>query len=224
MSKYAVYFDDATGRLKRVQNIRYDSTSNALRFYDSTSTHFVGLKANDSATIDSTYTMPTSPVNGAFLRTDSDGVLSWGYAVITKNEYSFDVANPAGQTDFDTGFSLNGKYATVLLNGVLQREGASYDYLKSSPNASSVSFNNTVPQNAWVKVIVENGTVPSEFDVAGPTSTIETGLILADKYIQVYLNGALQRQGGSYDWYTSGTQVLLVNAAPANAWIRVLVF
>jgi hypothetical protein len=224
MSKYAVFFDDSGGRLKRVQNFRYDSTSNSFQFFDSTGTHFFAIKANDSATSNYTYTLPAAPVNGAFLRVDTTGgspVLSWEFSSNTRNEFNFDVTSPSGQITFETEISLNGKFVKVLTNGVLQREGALHDYLISG---TQVVFNSAVPKNGWVRIVVETGALPTNYDTVGPISgSWDLGITLSGRFVEVFVNGVMQREGVSYDWYTSGTEIIFVNSIPANAWVRAVV-
>lgn len=228
MSKFAVYFDDATGRLKRVQNFRYDSTSNAFQFYNSASTRFFAIKANDSITTDTTLTAPpTAPVAGAFMRTDADGNLAWAFNNYSRTEYNFDVTAPGGQYQFDAPIPLTGKYVRVFLNGVLQREGFLYDYEKCFPNATSIRFINAVPQNAWVRFSVEYGATPENYDSVGSSNSIACPWDLTTGFIEVYINGVLQRQGISNDWYITGvpnTIVLTQDVLTANSWKRVVFY
>lgn len=71
------------------------------------------------------------------------------YAVVSLTDFHFDVSN-SGQTAFNTGLALAGKRVIVYENGILKREGASFDYTNSG---TTVTMNYTV-RNAWVMIFV----------------------------------------------------------------------
>ncbi len=62
----------------------------------------------------------------------------------------FDVSSPSGQTVFAVteDFSATQKL-DIYVNGILQREGISYDYVRNA-TLNEITFNYTVPQNSWV--------------------------------------------------------------------------
>lgn len=231
MAKYAVFYDD-TGRLKRVDPLRYDSTSNAFQFYNSTRSHYFAIKANDSATTDTTFTWPPAPVNGAFLRTDSSGNLSWAYNFITKTNYDFTATN--GATIFDTGSVLSGKYVTVFVNGILKRPGASFDqdYVPAWPNATQIQFSYGLPAGAWVRIIVDDGAIPNQQEkiAVGNEETWTPNPSLGDmrnRYVEVFRNGQLLRQGADYDYIidpTDGRFLVMTSTMTAGAWMKLVVY
>lgn len=59
-----------------------------------------------------------------------------------------------GQTNFvSTNDITASNKVDVFVNGRLQREGASHDYQRT-PATNTISFNSTVPENAWVRIRV----------------------------------------------------------------------
>lgn len=64
----------------------------------------------------------------------------------------FDVG-VGGQSQFTIGIITASTYIEVLVNGVANREGATFDYQRTVAS-SRIDFNFTVPQDAWVRIKV----------------------------------------------------------------------
>lgn len=85
---------------------------------------------------------------------DATGKKSRGSAVGTSAvDQSFDVG-VGGQAQFTVSqaFTAQSKI-DVFVNGVLKREGASYDYQRTLPQ-NRIDFTFTVPQFSWVMIRV----------------------------------------------------------------------
>lgn len=144
------------------------------------------------------------------------------------NAYNYEVG-PGGQTDFVVPESLVGQTVDVFVNGILQRQGASYDYIVSGTDTIQFSF--TIPENAWVSVRVFKITsIPdyNHFDVGvgGQTQFVMTaGTIASGNNIEVYENGIVKREGGSYDYVRNiGANAIDFNyTIQENAWVLVKV-
>ena len=99
----------------------------------------------------------------------------------------------------------------VYVGGVLQREGGSYDYTHSSTAGSSsagaVTFNSGQSTGAVVTVFKVRATAITGYtrtDTVTTTSqTVFAFVHTEETKLQVYKNGILQREGGSFDYTTS---------------------
>ena len=120
-----------------------------------------------------------------------------------------------GQTVFDYQHSDTDDLL-VYVDGVLKREGASNDYTKSSTAGSSsagaVTFNTTpyVNANTLVSIFKVRATAVTGY-VRSDTLTTANQTIFPfvhdeNTVLQVYKNGILQREGGTFDYTTSITQ------------------
>lgn len=96
----------------------------------------------------------------------------------------------------------------VYVNGILKRPGALYDYLSTSDdgagNAGSVTFNSGLTLNDRVSIFKVRSTSITGFNRADTYTTAPQAVFpfVFDEgtKLQVYKNGILQREGGSYDY------------------------
>ena len=145
------------------------------------------------------------------------------------NQYDFDVG-AGGQQTFSIAESLNNAVIEIRVNGVLQREGASYDY-EVNVSTDEIDFTYTVQENAWVSVTVIQQASASEynhFDVSSPGQTqfiVSNGTIQATNVIEVYENGIIRREGASHDYVRNvGANAVDFNyTVQENAWVLVKV-
>lgn len=159
---------------------------------------------------------PTSAITN--FTTDVNNLITSYFSNFT--DYGFD-ADATGTTTFDLGFSIVSRKVYVSENGVLKREGATYDYQKSG---SEVVFNYTV-QNSWVNVSVSDvGATDHNYDVdnTGQT-TFNTGSPLGTKRVSIYENGQMKREGASFDFTRSGNNIVF-NYTVRNAWVLIIVY
>ena len=126
-----------------------------------------------------------------------------------------DIIAVAAQTVFDYVHETADEII-VYVDGVLKREGASYDYQTSasagSGSAGAVTFNTTPYVSATTtitiyKVRANAVTGYSRVD----TLTVSNQAVFPfvhddDAVLQVYKNGILQRSGGSFDYTSSSSQ------------------
>lgn len=69
-----------------------------------------------------------------------------------------------------------------------------------------------------------------DFDVASVSGQtdfpVDAGLMTAESYVQVLVNGRESREGASYDFERDvpGDQIVFNYAVPQNAWVRVKIF
>ena len=138
----------------------------------------------------------------------------------------------ASQTVFNYAHSTSDEML-VYKNGLLQREGGSYDYTTStsagSTSTGAVTFNTGLTAGNTVSIFKIRAD-----DITGYTrtnTTIPTGgqAVFAfthdeDTSLQVYRNGILQREGGSYDYTTSHTSntVTFTTTVPAADVVSIL--
>lgn len=116
----------------------------------------------------------------------------------------------------------------VYVNGVLKRPGATYDYT-NDPSAGTVTF--TAARTADDKVTIYKvrtnaitGYRRQEFFTTG-NQTVFGFAFDADTQLQVYKNGILQREGGSYDYTLQpANDTITFNATvPASNLVTVIV-
>jgi hypothetical protein len=121
----------------------------------------------------------------------------------------------------------------VYNNGLLQREGATYDYTKSNTTGSlstgAVTFNSglTVGDTVSIyKIRADDITGYTRTDTVVPAGgqAVFPFVHDADTSLQVYRNGLLQRDGGSYDYTTSPTSntVTFTSTIPAADTVSIL--
>lgn len=120
-----------------------------------------------------------------------------------------DSAATSGQTEFDYAFVATDELL-VYVNGVLQQEGALNDYTKSTTGGStsngSVTFNSAVTTGQVVSIFKVRATSITGY-TRSDTVTTATQINFPFTFdvntkLQVYKNGILQREGGTFD-YTS---------------------
>ncbi len=113
----------------------------------------------------------------------------------------------ASQTVFDYAHTSTDTIL-VYVNGVLKRDGASYDYTTSptagTGGAGAVTFNTAVATGATVTLFKVRSTAVTGF-TRSDTITVATTATFAFAHdetavIQVYKNGILQREGALYDY------------------------
>lgn len=116
----------------------------------------------------------------------------------------------------------------VYVNGVLRRPGALYDYT-SDPVAGTVTFIAARSLNDKVTIYkvrtnAITGYRRQDFWTTGNQTVFGFGFD-ADTQLQIYKNGLLQREGGSYDYTLQpDNDTITFNAAvPANNLVTVLV-
>jgi len=138
----------------------------------------------------------------------------------------------SSQTVFDY-YQLSTDQLLVYKNGLLQREGSTYDYTKShttgSASTGAVTFNSGLTTGNTVSIYK----IRSD-DITGYTRTdtvVPSGGQAVfpfshdtDTSIQVYRNGLLQREGGSYDYTASPTSntVTFTSTIPAADTVTIL--
>ena len=94
----------------------------------------------------------------------------------------------------------------VYVNGVLKRSGGSYDY-QSSASANTVTFNSGLSTNDLVSIYKIRATAITGF-TRTDTVTVSSQNVFpfvhtSETVLQVYKNGVLQREGGSFDYIAS---------------------
>jgi hypothetical protein len=113
----------------------------------------------------------------------------------------------------------------VFRNGLLQREGASFDYQRSG---SAVIFNAPQPVNTVITMIRARGAAANTFRqtiafTVAPQSVFSYPVDLLTQDIFVYRNGLLQREGGTADYVRNSGQntITFLSAIPANDTITI---
>lgn len=184
-----------------------------------------------------TYTLTVPATDGTtnqVLKTDGAGHLSWTDGAITSYRESYIVGtavdNYSGST---TVFDLVGKYTTgnnslvVCVDGVIQRLGASYDYVET--DTDTVTFNSallagqTVTFMYGIPSAIGDTTTVRENYIVGTASGSYTGSTtvfdLTQSYtvgaqtLMVFYDGVCQTLGASADYQeTSATRVTFLNA------------
>jgi hypothetical protein len=135
-------------------------------------------------------------------------------------DYSFDL-DATGSTTVDVGIDLSTRIIYVYENGVLKREGATYDFQKSG---TLVVFNYTV-KNSWVKVVISDvGVNEYSFDADSIGQTaFNVGFDMTAKRVIVLENGVQKREGITYDYTIAGSTVTF-NYTVKNSWVRIIVY
>jgi hypothetical protein len=206
------FFNTVTNRKEYNSTLKLTDASNKV----------IGLKAS---AIDTEYEL-TLPIKdgtaGQILTTNGSGQLRWENKTnVDITDYSF-TSNGSGETNFDTTVALTSQKIIVTENGVTKREGASYDWTRSG---TEVIFNYPVI-NTWVNVTVYGIVSLSDFhfDVSNSGQTeFVCEVDLTGKRVLVYENGALKREGASFD-YTSAGSTVTMNYLVKNAWVLILVY
>lgn len=184
------------------------------------------LMVFDSATERLKRTLFNMPVAdgsaGASLTTDGNGNLSWSLQDLSISSQFLEVT-ASTQSDFIFAQDTTDKFINVYVNGVLQREGASYDYTRSTTH---IVFTSALKQYAVVRLdILSIGTTSIyeyNFDSTASQTTFTADRTLAGRLVQVYRNGILQRAGDAYDYVISGTSVVFNEGLPASSWVRIM--
>ena len=124
-----------------------------------------------------------------------------------------DIIATSGQTVFDYSHESTDELV-VYVDGVLKREGTSYDYTTSATagtgSAGAVTFNSTPYASATTtvniyKVRSSAVTGYTRTDTVAPSNGQSAFPFVHtdDSVLQVYKNGILQRDGGSFDYTTN---------------------
>ena len=130
----------------------------------------------------------------------------------------YDVTATAGQTNVTYSFE-NTDALLVYVDGILQVEGASYDYTLDALT-NTITFTAALVGGETVSVYkVRRGAISGYTRVDTETAVTQAVFPFVhdeDTKLIVYLNGILQREGGGYDYVTSPeTDVVTFNSAVA---------
>lgn len=188
-TKYGVYADITGSR-----NVLHQTEIRAgapIRFYDTDSTNYTGLKANGTVTADLDYTLPASAptVNGMALVSTTVGVMSWVTAENTDDWVDYSATSTiVGWTSFTTKhirYKISHKKIFVTF------------YLAGTSNSATTSF--TVP-TAMTANFVELMLVHRGLD---------NGVAVIGRY---YLDASTTTVVGNVDisgggWTASGTKI-----------------
>jgi hypothetical protein len=216
-----VGIDSTTNNNKFFGSHRYwtregTSTGSGINLVEGTSngTDFITLKAPDTLAGITTYTFPATPTDGYFLKTNSNGTLSWAEVVS-----DFTIAGDTGTDTVSTGttitFTGGEGIDTVVTDNVVTISAE----LASDTNAGIASFNSgdftvtsgnvVLADSADGAVLAINGTA-SEVEVSRTNGTVTIGL--PDNVIVgggLTVTGALDAQG-DVTLGNSGTDVITV--------------
>lgn len=116
-----------------------------------------------------------------------------------------DVIATASQTVVPYAFGTEDQLQ-VFVDGVLQREGLSYDYTKDAA-ADTVTFTSGRTAGETITILKVrtdeiNNYSRTDF-VSAASQAVFAYVHTAESVLSVYLNGILQRPGGSYDYTTN---------------------
>ena len=135
-----------------------------------------------------------------------------------------DITSTSGQTVFDYAHVATDTLL-VYADGVLKQAGGSNDYTTSvtagTASAGAVTFNSAPSTGTVVTIFKVRSTSITGFTRSDTLTTASTSNFVfthdEDTKLQVYKNGILQREGGSFD-YTSipATNVIQFNSAVAS--------
>lgn len=137
-----------------------------------------------------------------------------------------DALATSGQTVFPYAHESTDELL-VYVNGVLKRSGSSYDYQSSSTN-NTVTFNSGLSTNTLVTIYKIRATSITGFTRQDTVTTSSQNVFNfvhdSDTVLQVYKNGVLQREGGSFDYLASATNdsVTFNNAIPSGNTITII--
>jgi hypothetical protein len=127
-----------------------------------------------------------------------------------------DVVATAGQTLFDYAFAPTDDLL-VFKDGVLQREGSTYDYIKSATGGTAltgaVTFTAGLTTSNTVTITKVRTTAVSNYNrqdtvitAAHLAASNQIGFVFeATTVLHVYRNGILQKEGGTDDYLTNAT-------------------
>lgn len=142
-----------------------------------------------------------------------------------------DAVATASQTAFDYAHDSTDE-VIVYVNGVLQREGASYDYTLDptggTGSAGVITFNTGLTLDSLVSAFKVRATAISGYRRQETTLDANQTLILfahtSDERLQVYLDGILQTEGASYDYVANADadQVVLTSAPGAGSVVTII--
>mgnify|MGYP006423076653 CR=1 FL=1 len=117
-----------------------------------------------------------------------------------------DFTATSGQTDFEYGFDEDNDELLVYVDGVLQVPGNSADYIAdpSVGSAGGISFNAGLSAGEVVTAYKIRATAITGFK-RSDIETVDSQAVFPFEFdentrLQVYKNGILQREGGSYDY------------------------
>ena len=115
----------------------------------------------------------------------------------------------------------------VYVNGILKRTGASHDY-QSSATANTVTFNSGLTAGDLVTIYKIRATAITGFTRQDTVTTASQNVFNfvhdSDTFLQVYKNGVLQREGGSFDYLASPTNnsVTFNSAIPSGNTVTII--
>lgn len=142
-----------------------------------------------------------------------------------------DTVATASQTAFDYAHTSSDE-VIVYANGVLQREGASYDYTLDPDGGTSsagvITFNAGRNADDLISAFKVRSTAISGYRRQETTLVDNQTLILfahtEDERLQVYLDGLLLTEGASYDYVADAgsDQIVLTSAPGAGSVVTVL--
>ncbi|NCW67567.1 MAG: hypothetical protein EBV86_03200 [Marivivens sp.] len=142
-----------------------------------------------------------------------------------------DFVATASQTDFDYAHESTDELL-VYKDGVLQREGGSYDYTTDdtggSASAGVVTFNSGLTVGTKVAVFKVRATAITGYtrtDTVPPSNqTVFPFTFTEDTKLQVYKNGILLEEGGSNDYtlQPANNTVTLTTAATSSDTVTIL--
>lgn len=142
-----------------------------------------------------------------------------------------DYTATASQTVFDYAHDDTDELL-VYVDGVLQRPGGSNDYTTDSSagsaGAGAVTFNSGMTGNEVVSVFKIRATSITGY-TRSDTVTTSTQAVFPfvhdeDTKLQVYKNGILQREGGSYDYISqpSNNTITFTTAVPSGNLVTII--
>lgn len=142
-----------------------------------------------------------------------------------------DYTATAGQTDFDYGHETTDELL-VYVGGILQREGAAYDYTTDasggSVSAGVVTFTSGRNAGDVVSIFKVRATAITGYNRADIDTTSSQSVFAfvhdENTKLQVYKNGILQREGGANDYTTSPTTntVTFTSSVPSGNTVSIL--
>lgn len=115
----------------------------------------------------------------------------------------------------------------VYVNGILKRTGATHDY-QSNATANTVTFNSGLTAGDLVTIYKIRATAITGFTRSDTVTTASQNVFNfvhdTDTVLQVYKNGVLQREGGSFDYLASPTNnsVTFNSAIPSGNTVTII--
>lgn len=155
-----------------------------LRYYDSTNTNFVGVKAPASVTTSYTLTLPSdTPTSNQYLKSSSAGIYNWEWPLMNRNVANFGAerdtsgwatyADAAGTSPVDgTGGSPASTFARNTTNRI---EGdADFIWTKSAANRQGEGFS----YDFGIKNGQRGRLIPIEFDYSTSANYVTSDMLV----------------------------------------------